>query len=194
MYLFFDTETAGKALNFNAPPTDLNNWPRITQLGWQLYDKDENLVNEKNYLMIPDGWEIPKEDFFIENNMSTERCVEFGIPLKDAVMEFMRDLEQSEYLIAHNMQFDSNVLSAELIRLGIVPSKKVEKLCTMKESTNYCQLPAKWGNSYKWPSLTELHAKLFNAGFDGAHDALEDVKVCAKSFFELKKRNVILKS
>lgn len=193
MYLFFDTETTGLALDFKAPPTDLDNWPRITQMGWQLYDKDENLINEKGYLIYPDGWEIPKEEFFINNNMSTERCMEFGTPLLEVISEFMMDLEQSEYLIAHNMQFDANVLSAELIRLNVKPTRKVEKICTMKESTDYCKLPGKW-NSYKWPSLTELHTLLFKEGFEGAHDALDDVRACAKSFFELKKRNIILKS
>jgi len=63
----------------------------------------------------------------------------------------------------------------------------------MKESTDYCKIRNNWG-SYKWPSLIELHTKLFDEGFDGAHDALADVKACAKSFFELKEREVILKS
>ena len=97
MYLFFDTETTGKALNFKAPASDLNNWPRITQLGWQLYDKDEKLISEKGVLIKPDGWVVPKEQFFIDNNMSTERCEEFGIPLAEAVSSLMKDLEQSEY-------------------------------------------------------------------------------------------------
>jgi len=32
---------------------------------------------------------------------------------------------------------------------------------------------------------------LFGTGFEGAHDALADVKACADCFFELKKRKVI---
>jgi DNA polymerase III epsilon subunit-like protein len=192
MYLFFDTETTGKALNFNAPATDLNNWPRVTQLGWQLYDKDENLISEKSLLVKPDGWVVPKEKFFIDNNMSTERCEEFGIPLAEAVADFMKDMENSQYLIAHNMSFDINVLEAELIRLNTKPANDPRKICTMKESTNYCKIPSFRG--YKWPTLTELHTKLFGEGFEGAHDALDDVKACAKSFFELKKNGHILKS
>lgn len=192
MYLFFDTETNGKALSFNAPVTDTDNWPRVTQLGWQLYDKDGNLMNEKSLLIKPDGWTIPKTQFFIDNNMSTERCEEFGIPLSEAVAFLIEDMEKSEFLIAHNMAFDINVIGAEFIRLGVKSSKKLTKFCTMKESTNICKLPGSRG--YKWPTLTELHQFLFKEGFEGAHDALDDVKACAKSFFELKKRNLILKS
>lgn len=54
MYLFFDTETNGKTLNFNAPVTDLENWPRITQLGWQMYDENGDLVDEQSILIKPE--------------------------------------------------------------------------------------------------------------------------------------------
>lgn len=192
MYLFFDTETTGKPKNFNAPVTDLDNWPRITQLGWQLYGEDEKLINEGSYLIKPDGWEIPKEKFFIDNNMSTERCEEFGIPLKEALLYLIEDIHKAEYMIAHNLQFDSNILGAEFLRTGIKPNKKTNKLCTMKESTNFCKIASFRG--YKWPSLTELHIKLFGKGFEGAHDALDDVKATASCFFELKKIGEILKS
>lgn len=192
MYLFFDTETNGKAKNFNAPVTDLDNWPRITQLGWQLYDIEEKLINEGDYLIKPDGWEIPKEQFFIDNNMSTERCEEFGIPLKEALGYFIEDIYKAEYMIAHNLKFDVNVLGAELIRTDMLPNKKTKKICTMKESTEFCKIRSFRG--YKWPSLTELHVKLFDKEFDGAHDALDDVRATSRCFFELKKRGEILKS
>lgn len=192
MYLFFDTETNGKAKNFKAPVTDLENWPRITQLGWQMYNDEGELVEEKSILIKPDNWTIPVEKFFIDNNMSTERCEEFGIPLEDALKQLIASLEKSQYLIAHNMEFDINVLGAEFLRKGMKSENKVNKFCTMKATTNICKLPGARG--YKWPTLTELHTFLFNEGFAGAHDALDDVKACAKSFFELKKRGLILKS
>jgi len=190
MYLFFDTETTGLPKDFKAPATDLDNWPRITQIGWQLYDEDENLVNEFCSLIKPDGWKVPKTEFFIENNMSTERCEKEGIPLKEVLEKFVCDMEKSQYLIAHNMDFDKKVISAEFIRYQIKP-KKLKKLCTMKESTDYCKLKNNW-SEYKWPSLIELYNKLFDEDFE-AHDALSDVRACSKSFFELKKRGIMLK-
>lgn len=192
MYLFFDTETNGKAISFSAPASDSDNWPRITQLAWQLYGSDEKLISEKSYLIKPDGWVVPKEKFFIDNNMSTERCEEFGIPLSEAIADFLKDMNQSEYLIAHNMNFDEPVIFSEFIRLKITPEKMPKKFCTMLESVNFCKLPGYYGK-YKWPSLTELHTKLFGEGFDGAHDAMMDVSICSKSFFELKKLGQILK-
>ena len=70
MYLFFDTETTGLPANWKAPVTDVDNWPRVTQLAWQVYDEDGKLIRERCELIKPDGWVIPDEEFFIENNMS----------------------------------------------------------------------------------------------------------------------------
>jgi DNA polymerase III epsilon subunit-like protein len=192
MYLFFDTETNGMAKNFGAPPTDVDNWPRITQLAWQLYDAKENLISEKMSLIKPNGWTVPTDKFFIDNNMSTERCDKYGRPINEMLDYFLMDLENADYLVAHNIKFDVNVVGAEFCRLGVKPQKKLIKVCTMAESTKYCNIKGPRGP--KWPSLTELHVKLFGKKFEGAHDALDDVKACAKSFFELKRLGEILKS
>ncbi len=189
-YLFFDTETNGKALNFNAPVKDLKNWPRITQLGWQLYDDKQNLISEGCHLIKPDGWIIPLEDFFIINNMSTERCEKEGKPLVEILNLFLKDVSKADFLIAHNMKFDINVLGAELLRCNLKFPKELKNICTMIESTNYCQIPGVY-NDYKWPTLTELYVKLFGTDFHGAHDALDDVKACSKSFFELQKIGIL---
>jgi DNA polymerase III subunit epsilon len=192
MYLFFDTETTGLPKNWKAPVTDTKNWPRITQLAWQVYDDTGKLVRERCELIKPDGWTIPDEKFFRDNNMSTERCEKEGVDLLPLLKSFIEQAGSADYLIAHNMSFDEKIIECEMVRAKLEYIDKPNKLCTMKESTDYCKI-YKWGK-YKWPTLSELHVKLFKEDFDGAHDALADVKACAKSFFELKKRKVMLKS
>ena len=49
----------------------------------------------------------------------------------------------------------------------------------------------KWGKPGKWPKLEELHIKLFGCNFEGAHDALDDVRATAKCFFELKRLGMV---
>jgi DNA polymerase III epsilon subunit-like protein len=205
MYIFFDTETTGLPKNWKAPVTDTDNWPRVTQLAWQVYDKNGKLLNERCDLIKPDGWTIPTVEelrkegnknphFFEENNMSTERCEREGVELSEILKDFVNKVNGNEYLIAHNMSFDEKIIGCEMVRQNMKFREEPKKVCTMQESTYYCkQKPFRFGK-YKWPTLTELHNKLFNEGFDGAHDALADVKACAKSFFELKKRKIILKS
>lgn len=188
MYLFLDVETNGKPLNNKAPFTDLNNWPRITQIAWAMCS-DTALLNKHVSLVTPDGWTIPTEKFFTDNNMSTERCMEEGTPLVVLLEQMLEDAAKCELIIAHNILFDMNVLKAELLRYNLSFKKELIQLCTMQTSTDYCKLPGKFG-TYKWPSLEELHMFLFKENFKGAHDAMMDVFIMAKCFFELEKRGL----
>jgi hypothetical protein len=40
MYLILDCETNGLARDWNAPVTNLSNWPRAIQLAWASYDTE----------------------------------------------------------------------------------------------------------------------------------------------------------
>ena len=63
MYLIFDTETTGLPRSWKAPITDVENWPRCVQIAWQLYDEMGALIEQKDFLIRPDGFDIPFEDF-----------------------------------------------------------------------------------------------------------------------------------
>lgn len=186
-YIFFDTETNGLPLTWNAKMTDLDNWPRITQLAWVISDGDVSIP--QNLIIKPDGWTVPKEKFFLENNITTERCEAEGIPMKEALEIFIEDTHWSDCLVSHNMAFDYNVLGAEMIRYGKSTGKRMTQICTKEASTECCKLPGPRG--YKWPKLIELHRHLFNCDFDGAHDAMSDVYALEKCFWELHKRKII---
>ena len=58
MFLIFDTETTGLPKNFKAPISDTDNWPRCVQIAWQLHDSDGSLIENKDYLIQPDGYDI----------------------------------------------------------------------------------------------------------------------------------------
>ena len=59
MYLIFDTETTGLPKRFNAPITDIDNWPRCIQIAWQLHDADGSLIEHQDFIIKPEGFEIP---------------------------------------------------------------------------------------------------------------------------------------
>ncbi len=61
--------------------------------------------------------------------------------------------------------------------------------CTMKATANFCRIP-RYNGGYKWPSLEELHRKLFGRPHTASHDARADVVACAKCFFELRRLGV----
>jgi len=188
-FLFFDTETNGLPKSYGASYTDVDNWPRVTQLAYILADIDGTTLAEHQFLIKPDGWQIPKEDFFLRNNMSTERCQEFGVPIDGVLEAFMEAKHIADVLVAHNMGFDHPILWAEIIRSGREPISGKVKACTMRLSTKFCNIPGKRGP--KWPTLEELHQVLFGKGFEGAHDALADIRATKDCFFELVARGVI---
>lgn len=189
MYLFFDTETTGLPRNFKAPVSDLNNWPRMVQIAWKLYDPAANCVESKMYIIKPEGFTIPREASDV-HGITTERANAEGVALELALGAFREAMLKSRFLVAHNISFDEKIVGAEFLRKKVqrLP-RKLARIDTMLEATDFCQIPGKYG--YKWPDLTELHTTLFGKPFDGAHDALADVTACANSFFELKRLGVI---
>lgn len=189
MYLIFDTETNGKPLKYGRPMNDLANWPRVTQLAFITCDQNHEVIHKYSTLIKPDGWQVPDEPFFKEHNMSTQRCEDEGIPILEALQHFIKQINQCEYLIAHNMEFDYNVVGAEFLRTGAYADRQLKRICTMKQTTSLLQLPGKYG--FKYPKLEELHQYLFGHDFPGAHDALYDVMATARCFFELVKQNAI---
>lgn len=190
MYLFFDTETTGLPKNYQAPLDDFLNWPRIVQIAWSLYDSDGYHWESQSYIIKPDGFVIPDEVAKI-HRVSQERALREGVSLRRALEHFLRDAGSAGYLVAHNIEFDENIIGSELLREKLTnPFATANKICTMKGSAAYCRIPNGRGG-YKWPNLTELYSTLFKTGFPEAHDALVDVKACAQCFFELKKRGAI---
>lgn len=189
MYLFFDTETTGIPKNYKAPVTDLKNWPRLVQLAWLITDNNGNEAKAAEYIIKPDGFSIPEEASRI-HGITDEYANRSGVDLKPVLEEIKADISKALVLIAHNMQFDEKILGAEFLRMGDlnhIDTKPRE--CTMLSSTNFCEIPGPYGN--KWPKLQELHARLFQEGFDDAHNALADVRACSKCYFELRRIGVM---
>lgn len=192
-FLIFDTETTGLPKKYNARWDDLNNWPRLTQFAFILCNNKGEELEQFEGLIKPNNWTIPKEAFFINNNMSTERCEEFGFPIFDVLRKFQECLKICDYKVAHNINFDNPIVASEMIRNGITQQLFQFKkgICTMSSTTNYCQIPFSNGRGTKWPKLEELHNKLFEVGFDGAHDALEDVRATKRCLIECINRGII---
>ncbi len=189
MYLFFDTETAGLPKSWHAPVTQLENWPRLVQLGWIACDAKGRETGRGCCLIKPVGFTIER-DAVERHGITTAHARANGVDLLPVLEEFHQALQAAQVLVGHNVSFDENVVGAELLRakLDNVVATKTRR-CTMKESTDYCQLPGPRG--FKWPTLTELHDKLFGEPFESAHDALADCQACLRSFFRLRELKAI---
>ena len=193
MFLIFDTETTGLPKNYKAPVTDSNNWPRMVQLAWQLHDNSGKLLEAKNYIVKPDGYDIPIGVSKI-HGITTERAEKDGHDLNFVLEEFKKDLENTSYNVGHNIEFDLNIVGAEFFRIDNQinkPFTTIDSIDTMKSATDFCAIPGGRGGGFKYPSLTDLHKKLFEKGIGDAHDAAYDVDATARCFFGLVKHRVI---
>ncbi len=189
MYLIFDTETTGLPRDYNAPMSDVDNWPRLVQLAWQLHDAKGNLLSNHNYIIRPEGFTIPYNAEKV-HGISTKRALAEGHDLKQILGIFEGDVQQATYLVGHNIEFDINVVGSEYLRAEATMPLTADPLDTKDISTDFCALPGGRGGKFKWPTLTELHQKLFGKGFGDAHDAAYDVDATARCFFGLINQGV----
>ena len=184
LLLFFDTETDGLPRG--------RTMPHLVSLAWRLTDNDGFLVSEGARLLRPEGFVIPFSATEI-HGITQERALAEGTDGREALEAFGADARQADAYIAHNIAFDEGVLRAAARRLGL-PSpfrRFVRRVCTMKESTRFCALPARAGAGFKYPRLGELYRILFSRERRGAHDAAQDVATLVACYFALRKRKVL---
>lgn len=186
MILFFDTETSGIA-DFKASHTE--SWqPNLVQLAAILCDHDGRTVQQFEFLVCPDGWEI-EESAFQVHGFETSFCIDHGMPMKTVLNAFNMLCRRAKTVVAYNIEFDYKVMQTAFHRAEIAHHfDSVERVCAMKPMTDVCRIPAGRGR-YKWPSLSEAHRHVFGTDFVGAHGALADTKAMRRVFLEMRCRN-----
>ena len=191
MYLIFDTETTGLPKNFNAPLSDSDNWPRMVQIAWQLHDDEGNLIENHDYIIKPEGYDIPFNVTKI-HGISTQMAHEQGRDLTEVLQEFAEVVKRSRIGAGHNIEFDYNIVGAEFFRKNLENVlEQLPSADTMHLGTDFCQLPGGRMGRFKSPKLEELYQKLYGEKFDEAHNAAADVNATAQVFFEMMRIGVI---
>ena len=194
MYLIFDTETTGLPKRWDAPITDVNNWPRCIQIAWQLHDEMGKIIEHQDYLVKPEGFNIPYDAERI-HGISTELALDEGIALSEVLEKFNIALSKTQFIVGQNLGFDINIMGCEFYRLGIEsPMITMPVLDTCTEVTaSLLKLPGGRGGKFKLPTLTELHEYLFQNPFAEAHNATADVEATTRCFLELIRREIFTK-
>ncbi|MBD0830907.1 DNA polymerase III subunit alpha [Aestuariibaculum sediminum] len=186
MYLIFDTETTGLPKRWDAPITDTDNWPRCIQIAWQLHDAMGNCIDHQDYLVQPEGFNIPYDAEKI-HGISTELAQEQGVPLVEVLEKFNEVLGKTKFIVGQNVKFDLNIMGAEFVRgemANMLQELPVLDTCT-EHTAELCKIPGGRGGKFKLPTLTELHEYLFNEPFAEAHNATADVEATTRCFLEL---------
>lgn len=190
MYLIFDTETTGLPLRRNAPITDTDNWPRCVQIAWQLHDELGNLIEHQDYIIKPDGYNIPFDAESV-HGISTELASKEGVDIALVLEKFNIALSKTKFVIGHNLNFDLNVMGCEYHRYSLptdLNQKPVLDTCT-EETASLLKLPGGRGGRFKLPTLGELYHFMFGVDFKEAHNATADVEATTRAFLELVRKD-----
>lgn len=183
-YVVFDCETTG--LRASRAPTFL------VQLAWSVHEHDGTLVAECNYVVKPSGYKIPEASTRI-HGITHAHAMEVGAPVKRVLESFFATaVAEGVRLVAHNISFDVPVVDAAGERAGLgSPLRRCPYYCTMRSTTEICQIPQVRGGGFKWPTLQELHLTLFGRRYAGGHDAMQDVRATARCFSELRRKRYV---
>lgn len=188
--IFIDTETTGLPNTFDYQSLDINEFPRIVQVSWIIANSENDVIAKKNFIVKPNGFTIPTSSTQI-HGITNELANNSGVDIVTVVNELIKDICISDLIVGHNIEFDVNVINAEVVRLGInfnIFDKPM--FCTMVETVNVCKIPGY--NGFKYPKLQELYYYLFGNNFSGEHSSEADVTATMSCYFELEKRGLLL--
>jgi DNA polymerase III epsilon subunit-like protein len=180
--LIFDTETTGLPKTREPAIKGSDNWPHLVSIAWTVIDSNNNYeccALSESYIVKPQ-WSIPEDSTKIHGITQAKAEAE-GIPLSTIISKFLAI--EHDIMIAHNMNFDYNVLVNAImwdLKLTVLPDFK-PKFCSMEAMKNIMQIPYANGRGYKPPKLTELYTYVVKKPFDSGktHSAQYDTWLLA---------------
>jgi DNA polymerase III subunit alpha len=159
MYIIFDTETTGLPRDWNAPYTDVDNWPRVVQIAWQLHDEMGNLVEANDFLIKPEGFNIPYDAEKI-HGISTELAQEIGEELSFVLGKFNEVLSKAKFVVGQNVGFDINVVGCEFVRQNI--SNNLQEITVLDTCTEISARTVAFIDFYKNGDTGRIRKDKFN--------------------------------
>lgn len=202
--LFFDTETNGLPLVRNS--SDINNWPKIVQIAWQIWeftgasgasgDVTSHKVSAQSFLVKPEPDIVWNEGSYAIHKISKERALSEGSSALDVFTAFADALKSVKVVCAHNLAFDKPVVLAELQRRSIdIRLWPTIEYCTCINTKELLKLPARFAkpwDMYKLPKLIELYTFLYSPAMSFEfHTAAGDVECLVQCFKELVRRRLV---
>lgn len=206
--MIFDVETTGlipKLDPITRQRCPIEEMPHIIQLSFIIFNMYDYVMERKyNAYIKLDNLDLIKEEIIQLTGITKEKC-EKGMDIKDVLHDFYEEFVLSDYIIAHNLSFDKQMILIEIERnyRNIEPNlplfqlfepaycknNGIELYCTMMSSINICNIliESKNNKTYKkFPKLSELYYTLFRSKPENLHNAVVDTLVCLRCFLKIR--------
>lgn len=200
LVIFIKIETSGLPLKksgydssfYKFTELDKYDSSRLIGISWSICDFKGNQQTLRHYYIKPNGFSVTNSDI---HGITQKFLEKKGVDIKQVFNQLETDLvDNIKVLVAHNMEFDYNIVMSEIHRLGnknqlINKMEKLEKACTAQQTRDILKLPTKsvYGNSYKLPKLSELYEWCFKKTLTNDHDLENNVIHLRDIFFHLLK-------
>lgn len=180
--LVLDIETTGLVPKGADYKTDFMKFPYIVSLSYKVNG------DPTRTFIINHGQEVPAEATAI-HGITTERCAASPFDLFDALVNMMTQAADADFIIGHNLYFDTSIIKANTLRMNQIGLfNDIEEFLHKDKRVDTMQKTAKFMGG--WKSLSELHNRLFNVGFE-AHQSHDDVEACHRCYHELVRIGVL---
>jgi len=198
--LIFDTETTGLIPKHTVP---LNEQPYVLQLSYIVYDIDTNANIKTVDLIIRPPDHVSIQPIITElTGITREICDTKGVPIDVVLREFYEDYLRCNLIVAHNIEFDQEMIRIEIMRnmelettgcpliKTLFPlDKSKSTYCTMNNGRNICNIVRTTTSGRTWikpPRLEELYERLFGEKPTNLHNALVDTHACLRCFIKMR--------
>lgn len=190
--LVFDVETTGLKPR-GVPIAKSELMPHVVQFSWVVFNKKIGKILKKfdHIIHLPDGVEVPIESTEI-HGITNEQTLRSQMYIATALEEFRSDLQKCETIVAHNLEFDRDIINVEIYRQGgdkWLDLRSKILFCTMRYGEPLCKLTyvSKFNKKKKskFPKLSELYEHLFDAEPENLHNSYVDVLACLKCYLKM---------
>ena len=200
--LVFDVETSG-LLPKNKEEAKIEEYPYILQISFVVFDTNGWKITKtaNTYINVPQSVEITKK--ITELTGITREMCDKGIQIQRALREFAKEYMECDIIVAHNINFDRQMIKVEIERnkeflepnTRILFDRDFEKqnnkfnYCTMYGGKNLCKIEmtdSKGEKYFKCPKLVELYEHLFEMVPGNLHNSLVDTFICLRCFVKMR--------
>ena len=189
--IVLDTETTGlpeQSKNFAFfPPSNYSkyNSSRLIELGYYIYNKKGAIITTRNMLIFSKTFTITNSKI---HGITQEHCIENGIPLDIALEQLLNDIRHCDTIVAHNLEFDFNIILAECYRsLAFGKNETAEHIiCQMNNMHQICTMKLGMEKLKKTRriKLVQLYEELTGGQkWDQQHRAEDDARVCGECYW-----------